>query len=294
MRGALILAVALAVGAAVALGLREAIDSTGVALAAGIVVAWIAWGELGDRLGPARGRDASEGPILLDPVRRRRIISLAAFALAAAFIIGDFALGDLETTDIREWGEGLGVWGPVLLIAILAAAMVFAPIPNPPFMIAAGLIWGTVLGVVYAVIGQLIGAAIIFWISRRFGRQLVPRLVGERGAERIDVLAREMGPQLVFWWRMMPISFDFAAYAAGLTPMSFRFFITLVALGSILPTAVVVHFGDSLTESWTARFVAGGLIIVAITVPATVLYVRNRHRLPPPRELLRSLAEWTS
>ena len=294
MREGLILAVALAAGAAVAFGLREAIDSTGVALGAGIVVAWIAWGELGDRLGPARGQDASEGPILLDPVRRRRIIGLAAFALAAAFVIGDFALGDLETTDIREWGEGLGVWGPVLLIAILAAAMVFAPIPNPPFMIAAGLIWGTVLGVVYAVIGQLIGAAIIFWISRRFGRQFVPRLVGERGAERIDVLAREMGPQLVFWWRMMPISFDFAAYAAGLTPMSFRFFITLVALGSILPTAVVVHFGDSLTESWTARFVAGGLIIVAITVPATVLYVRNRHRLPPPRELLRSLAEWTS
>ena len=294
MRGALILAVALAAGAAVTFGLREAIDSTGIALGAGIVIAWLVWGELGDRLGSTRAREASEGPVLLDPVRRRRIIGLAAFLLAAAFVIGDFALGDLETADIREWGEGLGVWGPVLLIAILAAAMVFAPIPNPPFMIAAGLIWGTVLGVVYAVIGQLIGAAIIFWISRRFGRRFVPRLVGERGAERIDVLAREMGPQLVFWWRMMPISFDFAAYAAGLTPMSFRFFITLVLFGSILPTAVVVHFGDSLDSSWTARFVAGGLIVVAITVPATVLYLRNRHRLPPPRELLRSLADWGS
>lgn len=294
MRGAVILAVAVAVGAAVALGLREALDSTGVALGAGLVVGWIAWGELGDRFGGDREAAAGDRPLLLDPVRRRRVLGLAAFALAAMFVIGDFALGDLETDDIREWGEGLGVWGPVLLIVILAAAMVFAPIPNPPFMIAAGLIWGTVLGVAYAVIGQVIGAAIIFWISRRFGRRFVPRLVGERGAERIDVLAREMGPQLVFWWRMMPISFDFAAYAAGLTPMSFRFFITLVLLGSIVPTSVVVGFGDSLHHSWTARFVFGGLIIVAITIPATVLYVRNRHRLPPPRELLRSLAEWGS
>ena len=294
MRDTVILAVALAAGAAVAFGLREAFDTTGVALAAGIVVAWIAWGELSERLGGEGEELAGDRPILFDPARRRRIIGAAALVLAVVFIIGDFAVGDLETDDIREWGEGLGLWGPVILIAILAAAMVFAPIPNPPFMIAAGLIWGTVLGVVYAVIGQMIGAAIIFWISRRFGRKFIPRLVGERGAERIDLLAREIGPQLVFWWRMMPISFDFAAYAAGLTPMSFRFFMALVLFGSIVPTAVVVGFGDSLNHSWTARFVFGGLIVVAIAVPATVLYLRNRHRLPPPREMLRWLVDFES
>lgn len=294
MRDTVILAAALAAGAAVAFGLREAFDTTGVALAAGIVVAWIVWGELSERLGGEGEVVAGDRPILFDPARRRRIIGVAALVLAVVFIIGDFALGDLETDDIREWGEGLGPWGPVILITILAAAMVFAPIPNPPFMIAAGLIWGTVLGVVYAVIGQLIGAAIIFWISRRFGRRFIPRLVGERGAERIDLLAREIGPQLVFWWRMMPISFDFAAYAAGLTPMSFRFFMALVLFGSIVPTAVVVGFGDSLNHSWTARFVFGGLIVVAIAVPATVLYLRNRHRLPPPREMLRWLLDLES
>ncbi len=294
MRGTLILGVALAVGVAVALGLRAALDSTGVAFAAGVVMAWIVWGEASDRLGGGREREPREGPALLDPVRRRRIIGAAAFALAVIFVIGEFVLGGLDADDIREWGEGLGLWGPVILIVILAAAMVFAPIPNPPFMIAAGLIWGTAMGIVYAVIGQVIGAAIIFWISRRFGRGFIPRLVGERGAERIDALAREIGPQLVFWWRMMPISFDFAAYAAGLTPMSFRSFIALVLLGSIAPTAVVVHFGDSLTHSWTARFVAAGLIIVAIVTPATILYWRYRRRLPPPREMLRTLAEWAS
>jgi len=292
MRETLILAVALAAGLAVAAGVRALLDTTGLALAAGIVVAWFLWGELSDRLGESR--EAGDGPILLDPVRRRRLVGVAALLLAVAFIVGDFALGDLETDDIREWGEGLGWWGPVILIAILATAMIFAPIPNPPFMIAAGLIWGTVLGVVYAVLGQLIGAAIIFWISRRFGRQFIPRLVGERGAERIDFLAQEIGPQLVFWWRMMPISFDFTAYAAGLTPMSFRNFMALVLFGSIVPTAVVVGFGDSLNHSWTARFVFGGLIIVAIATPATILYLRYRDRLPPPRELLRQVLEWAS
>ena len=294
MRATAILTVALAVGVALAAAIYLAFDSVGVALGVALVATYFLWGELSDRFGRSRGRKAGDGPLLLDPVRRRRLIGAIAFLGAAALIVADFALGDLETSDIRDWGEDLGPWGPILLIAVLAAAMVFAPIPNPPFMIAAGLIWGVTLGVVYAVIGQLIGAAIIFWISRRFGRRFIPRLAGEEGAERIDRLAKEMGPQLVFWWRMMPITFDFAAYAAGLTAISFRLFITLVLLGSIVPTAVVVSFGDSFNHSWTARFVAAGLILVAIAVPATILYVHNRDRLPPPRELLRTLAALAS
>ena len=294
MRDTAIPTIALAFGVGLAAAIYLAFDSRGVALDAAIVATYLVWGELSDRFGSSRGRTAGDGPLLLDPVRRRRLIGVLAFLGAAALIVADFALGDLQTSDIREWGEDLGPWGPVLLIAILAAAMVFAPIPNPPFMIAAGLIWGFTLGVVYAVIGQLVGAAIIFWLSRRFGRRLIPRLVGEPAAERVDALAKEMGPQLVFWWRMMPISFDFAAYAAGLTNMSFRLFITLVLFGSIVPTAVVVGFGDSFNHSWTARFVAAGLILVAITIPATILYIRNRHRLPPPRELMRTLAALAS
>ncbi len=296
MRSMVILVAALAAGMAVFAGVRALIDSLGLAIGAGVIVAWIVGSELGDRLQPSASARAEEEdrPLLLDPVRRRRILGVLVLLAATAFIVGEFALGDLETADIREWGEDLGFWGPILLIGVLAVAMVFAPIPNPPFMIAAGLIWGTVLGVVYAVIGQLLGAVIAFTISRYLGRGFMPRLVGERGAERIDTLAQEMGPQIVFWWRMMPISFDFAAYAAGLTPISFRLFVTLVLFGSIVPTAVVVGFGDSFNHSWTVRFVAGGLIVVAIVTPATILYLRNRHRLPPPREMLRTLGEWTS
>jgi uncharacterized membrane protein YdjX (TVP38/TMEM64 family) len=151
-------------------------------------------------------------------------------------------------------------------------------------MIAAGIAWGTFWGVVYSVTGQLIGSAIIFYISHRLGRRFIPRLIGEEGAKRVDKMARQMGPQIVFWWRMMPVSFDFAAYAAGLTGMSFRLFITLVFLGSIVPTTVVVSFGDSFGKSWEAQAVTLGLIAVALIVPATVFYFQYRDSLPPIRE----------
>jgi len=288
----LLFAVALAAGLAVAAAVYVVGHSKAAAGGLGVISAYFVFGELGDLFRPAAAtpvHHARDEPLLANPKVRRRLLSVAALFVASILIAAEFITGDLDVEDIREWIRDLGFWGPVLLITILAVAMVVAPIPNPPFMIAAGIAWGTVLGVTYAVIGQLFGSMIIFWLSRRFGRKLIPRLIGHEGAERVDRLATRMGPQLVFWWRLMPISFDFAAYAAGLTTMSFRLFVLLVFAGSILPTTVVVGFGDSFGKSWQAFAVTGSIILVSMVVLSTLLYRVFRDEIGPPRDALRKL-----
>lgn len=279
------------VGVGVALAAFLLFERKSVAGGLGVVFAYLAWGELGDIFRPKEEetpRPPGE-PLLMNPKVRRRLLTLVALAGATALIGLEFVVGDLDVADVREWIRDLGPWGPILLITVLAVAMVIAPIPNPPFMIAAGIAWGTLLGVVYSVIGQLIGSVIIFVVSRKFGRQFIPRLIGDEGAEQVDRLALRMGPQLVFWWRMMPISFDFAAYAAGLTTMSFRLFITLVFLGSIVPTTVVVGFGDSFGKSWQALAVTGGLIALAMGTLLVLFYRQFKDEIGPPREALRKV-----
>lgn len=287
----LLLVAALASGLAVAGVVYFVGHSKAAAGGLGVITAYFVFGELGDLVRPAGGaaERPEDEPLFANPRVRRRLLSLAALFVAAILVAAEFITGDLDVQDIREWIRDLGFWGPILLILVLAVAMVVAPIPNPPFMIAAGIAWGTALGVTYAVIGQLIGSMIIFWLSRRFGRKLIPRLIGQAGADRVDRLATRMGPQLVFWWRMMPVSFDFAAYAAGLTTMSFRLFILLVFAGSILPTTVVVGFGDSFGKSWEAVAVTGLIILTSLVVLSTVLYRTFREELGPPREALRKL-----
>lgn len=289
MRENVVVALAILAGIAVTAGAYLMVHSRGVALGLGIVAAYLVWGEIGDLIRGEQPAPPKGSPLLAHARMRRRLLSLVAVAGASALIMTDFIVGDLQVGDVREWIRDLGPWGPVLLITVLAVAMVFAPIPNPPFMIAAGIAWGTFWGVVYCVIGQLIGSAIIFYISHRLGRRFIPRLIGEEGAKRVDQMARQMGPQIVFWWRMMPVSFDFAAYAAGLTGMSFRLFITLVFLGSIVPTTVVVGFGDAFGKSWEAQAVTLSLIVVALLVPSTVFYFKYREALPPIREWPRRL-----
>ena len=283
---------ALAAAAAVVFLGREVFHSRAVVGGLAVITFYLVAGELGDLLGPKperapRNPDEPPLPVLANPKVRRRILSVLGLIGAVGLITLEFVTGDLDVEDIREWIRDLGPWGPILLILVLAFAMVVAPIPNPPFMIAAGIAWGTFLGVVYAVIGQLLGSMIIFVLSRRFGRRFIPRLVGAEAAERIDKLALQMGPQLVFWWRMMPVSFDFAAYAAGLTTMSFRKFVLLVGLGSIVPTTVVVSFGNSFGKSWEAIAVTGALIVVAVSVCAFMFYRQFREEIGPPRQALK-------
>lgn len=287
----LLFAFAIITGVGVAALVLSVAHSKAAAGGLGVIAGYFVWGELGDIFRPAVQPAHTEpgAPLLANPKVRRRLLSLLALFGAGALISVEFITGDLDVEDIREWIRDLGFWGPILLIAVLALAMVVAPIPNPPFMIAAGIAWGTFLGVVYAVIGQLIGSIIIFWLSRKFGRKLIPRLIGDAGAERVDRLAGRMGPQLVFWWRMMPVSFDFAAYAAGLTTMSFRLFVLLVFVGSIIPTTVVVGFGDSFGKSWQALAVTGGLIVLAMGVLSAVLYRTFRDEVGPPKDALRKL-----
>jgi len=279
-------------GGAIAVAIDYLVESRGLALGVGAVAGYLVWAELTDLVAPAETRTPrppAGTPLLQNPVFRRRLFAVIVTVGASSLVVTELLVGDVAAEDVRERVHGYGAWGPILLMTAIAVAMIIAPIPNVPFMIAAGVLWGTFWGVVYAIAGQLLGSTVIFFVSRRFGRRFIPRLVGQDAAARIDKLAANMGPQIVFWWRLMPVSFDFAAYAAGLTTMKYRLFIVLVFLGSIIPVTVIVTFGDSFTRSWTARFISAGLVALAIAVPVTIFYLRNRATLPPPGELLRTI-----
>ena len=49
---------------------------------------------------------------------------------------------------LMEAIRGLGIWGPVGIIALIATAIVVSPVPSAPVAIAAGMIYGGVWGAV--------------------------------------------------------------------------------------------------------------------------------------------------
>ncbi len=226
--------------------------------------------------------EGEETPLLLR-VRVVAGIAAAFVALVLGYLVLARVFGwsyDFNARPFREWVDGWGAWGPVVFIAVMALSVLFAPIPNVPIFIAAGLAWGPVLGTVYSVTGLLIGSSMAFYVSRRFGRRHLPRLIGQKAAERLDGVAETMGGRVIFWSRMLPaVNFDWISFVAGMTSIRFAPFLVYSALGMLLPTWVAVAAGDGLGRDIRITLAYGGIWVAAIVASAAYFWYRRRRSL---------------
>ncbi|MGI8550686.1 MAG: TVP38/TMEM64 family protein [Dehalococcoidia bacterium] len=144
--------------------------------------------------------------------------------------------------------RSLGVWGPLGIVLVVALLIAIVPIPTIPFDIAAGIGFGSFLGTVYILLGHLIGAAIAFELSRRFGRPILVRVLPKKALANIDAIAEQLGVRLLVLMRLLPL-FDFkvVSYAAGLTDLPFRSYMFGTLAGIVLPIFGMVSVGANLT-----------------------------------------------
>ncbi|MFT6774458.1 MAG: putative membrane protein YdjX (TVP38/TMEM64 family) [Paracoccaceae bacterium] len=153
------------------------------------------------------------------------------------------ARGMMDAERIHRLVARAGLWGPVVIVALMTLAVVASPIPSAPIAMAAGAAYGHVWGTVQVVIGAELGALIAFGLARSLGRDAVRRVFGDR------VDSGLLGSQTaltatVFASRLMPfVSFDMISYAAGLSQLhAWRF--ALATLVGIVPASfLLAHVG---------------------------------------------------
>ena len=163
-----------------------------------------------------------------------------------------------ERDDIRRWIDAAGLLGPVLVVALMTAAIVASPIPSAPIALAAGAAYGHTFGTTLVVLGAELGALAAFLLARGLGRPFVERHIGHK------INMGFLGSQntltfLVFGSRLLPfLSFDMISYAAGLSHLHLWCF-ALATLAGIIPASfLLAHLGseamngDARAAGWTA------------------------------------------
>lgn len=235
-----------------------------------------------DKSGADSGPDADEAQ--RPPPHRRgwKLVTAGAVVLAAAAIYGILWRTGLTETlfdgaALRALIEGLGIWGPITVVALLALAILVSPIPSAPIAVAAGAAYGHVWGTVYVLLGAEAGALAAFGLARLLGYEVIHKWFGER------LQAGLLGSQntlmgIVFASRLLPfISFDIISYAAGLTILSFWRF-ALATLAGIVPMSfLLAHFGDEISAGNGRRIMISVILLGAVTlVPVAVAMVRKR------------------
>lgn len=218
-------------------------------------------------------------PLLL---RKPVVLSIAAafVVIVIAYIVAAELLDlsyDFDAEPFRNWVDRQGAWGPIVFILAMAFSVLFAPIPNAPIFVAAGLVWGPVVGTVYSMAGMMLGSFMAFYLSRFLGRKHLGRLIGRKAAGHLDHIADNMGGRVIFWARMLPVvNFDWISFIAGLTSIRFRTFFFFSFLGMLTPTIVGVAAGDGLGRDVRITLGFGGLWVAGIVGSAMFFWYRRR------------------
>ena len=96
---------------------------------------------------------------------------------ALAFLYTELSHRDFELTEVAEMIHTKAVLGPLIFIVYIVLSVVIAPISMIPLLPLGNTVWGWLWLSVYLFIAWHIGAIIAFFISRKFGRQVVGKFV---------------------------------------------------------------------------------------------------------------------
>jgi uncharacterized membrane protein YdjX (TVP38/TMEM64 family) len=218
----------------------------------------------------------------------RRLVALVAVfaAVGALFLFGREAAARVPA--FVAWVRALGFYGPAAFIAAfgIGAVLLF---PAALLILAAGALWGVVLGTVYVMLGAALGSTMAFFAARYLVRGYVQRYVDHHPRlAAIDRAVEVEGLRLVFLLRLSPIvPFILLNYVLGISRVAYRDF--LGGLVGMVPAAVMYAYagrvaGDLATLASGAAAPRGAayytLIAVGLvaTVAATVLITRAAQR----------------
>ena len=148
--------------------------------------------------------------------------------------------------EVRDWARSAGVWFPLVFLVAHVLVTVF-PFPRTAFTLAAGLLFGTALGVTLAVLASTLSAVIAVALVRAIGWQL-SGLVSHPAVDAVDARLRQRGWPVVISLRLIPaVPFSVINYAAGASAVRVLPY-TLATLAGLIPgTLAVVVLGDAVT-----------------------------------------------
>jgi uncharacterized membrane protein YdjX (TVP38/TMEM64 family) len=135
---------------------------------------------------------------------------------------------------VRDWLGKFGPWGPLVSVALNTVQVLLAPLPGQFIGMANGYLYGVWLGTLYSMAGLVGGTTLAMGLARRFGRQLVERLVDARRLARWDRLANRRGPLFFFLVFLFPfLPDDLVCFLIGLSPLSIPRMVVLATLGRL-------------------------------------------------------------
>ena len=217
--------------------------------------------------------------------KKKKIIhtSIVVVALAAIFVLSYFVLvwtglwEYINSVDkIRSLILSLGFWGRFAYVFLQFLQVTFLPIPSAISTLAGVLVYGPLQASLLSLSGIMLGSVLAFWLGRKFGRKLVVFMVGEESCKKWTKFLTN-GKYAFVVMMILPIfPDDILCLVAGLTDMSWLFFVVTNLISRPLGIFLTCYLGSgSIIPFYGWGLAVWAIFLIAV---AEVLYLSFKYR----------------
>jgi len=246
-------------------------------------------GELDEELNICQDKTTDKDSMKKDKSCKKRLLSalrLTVLLILLAGICTFFGLFLLDDSfedgfiEVLSWMTSLptGLSAGIMILLYSVSLLFFCP--GTPFNMAAGFLYGIVLGCTVALAGCILGAVIAFVLGRTIARDWVKaKMESKPKFKAVDWALRKNGLYIVFLTRLSPLfPFPLLNYAFGVTQIKSWQYLLGTALGVTPGTIGYTYLGTlmrNVADLWSTSVsdedgeiiwwaVGGGLTLLSI------------------------------
>ena len=194
----------------------------------------------------------------------------------------------LANEKIISFVEGFGAFSPIIYI-LMYALLTIVLFPGVILTFVGAILFGTLWGTIYTVIGATIGASGCFLAAKILGRDFVEKIL-KGGFKKFDKKCGEEGFRGILILRLIPlVPFNVLNFGPGLTKIKFKDYFWATFLGIIPGTFVYTYlfatFGEkvltgslTLNEVLTFEFITPIVLFVLLIIIS--LFIKKSKKLP--------------
>lgn len=202
-------------------------------------------------------------------------ISLVILALAGVITLVYFILvwtgmwEKLNSVDkFRKMILSLGFWGRFAFVFFQFLQVTLIPIPSPILIIAGSIIYSPFQSTILSLAGILLGSAFAFFLGRVFGYRLVKFMVGQESAKKWKTFLNNCKFSFVLMMLLPCFPDDILCLVAGLTNMTWGFFMTTQFIARPIGIFLVSYFssGEIIPYHGWGLIVWGVIIVLSLVL----------------------------
>lgn len=199
----------------------------------------------------------------------KKITKILELSLIMLLIAGTIWFVNWVGVDqIRNNIARFGIWAPLIILLLRLSSIIIPVLPGTAYAILAGALFGFGKGLLVIAIADILACTANFWIARRYGRGVVQKIVGEQFMARLDRWSQKYLENNFFLLTgvLMSSFFDYICYAAGLSAMASKRFLSALVLSIVIVKPPIVAVGAGILEGNKLLIVASLIGVFGLAI----------------------------